>query len=43
MKEAAIAEELERLATHKIDFEGDNCFEEVTKSSIRIGGFYERD
>ena len=38
VQKAAISEELERMVIHRIDFEKDECFDEVTKSLIRIMG-----
>ena len=38
VQRAGIAEELEQMVIHKIDFKKGKCFDEVTKSLIRIMG-----
>ena len=38
VQKASITKELERLVIHKIDFTRDDCYEEVSKSLIRIMG-----
>jgi len=38
VRKAVISEELERMVIHKIDFEQNKCFDEVTRSLIRIMG-----
>merc|ERR1712112_600552 len=38
VQKASITEELERLVIHKIDFTKEDCYEEVSKSLIRIMG-----
>merc|ERR1711890_182954 len=38
VQKASISEELERLVIHKVDFSTDDCYEEVSKSLIRIMG-----
>ena len=38
VQKAMISEELERMVIHKVEFEQDGCFEEVTKSLVRMMG-----
>ena len=38
VQKASISEKLERLVIHKVDFTKDDCYEEVSKSLIRIMG-----
>ena len=38
MQKDRISEELERMVIHKIEFEQEECFEEVSKSLVRMMG-----
>ena len=38
MQKDRISEELERMVIHKIEFEKEECFEEVSKSLVRMMG-----
>ena len=38
VQKASISDELERIVIHKVDFTKDDCYDEVSKSLIRIMG-----
>ena len=38
VQKASISDELERMVIHKVDFTKDDCYDEVSKSLIRIMG-----